>query len=63
MRRYDTQVAVVTGASSGIGRRVACDLAPARFAPDAFDDRPRLTEPWFCCAEPTVAQLGRAEAF
>jgi short-subunit dehydrogenase len=27
MRRYDSQVAVVTGASSGIGRRVACDLS------------------------------------
>jgi radical SAM superfamily enzyme YgiQ (UPF0313 family) len=31
----------------------------ARSAKDV-DDRPRLTEPWFCCAEPTQAQLGIA---
>jgi hypothetical protein len=24
------------------------------------DDRPRLSEPWFCCAEPTAAQLDYA---
>jgi hypothetical protein len=26
--------------------------------PDAVRDVPRLTEPWFCCAEPTALQLG-----
>lgn len=27
----------------------------------ATDSRPRLTEPWFCCAEPTDSQLVRIE--
>jgi hypothetical protein len=26
--------------------------------PDTVADVPRLTEPWFCCAEPTAMQLG-----
>jgi len=26
--------------------------------PDTVRDVPRLTEPWFCCAEPTALQLG-----
>jgi hypothetical protein len=26
--------------------------------PDVVADVPRLTEPWFCCAEPTAVQLG-----
>jgi radical SAM superfamily enzyme YgiQ (UPF0313 family) len=30
--------------------------APA--VPDTVRDVPRLTEPWFCCAEPTTLQLG-----
>jgi hypothetical protein len=38
-------------------------------APDGIDVRsrgvasrsPRLTEPWFCCAEPTESQLGAVE--
>jgi len=41
--------------------RAACGLEPARVAASAVDDRPRLTEPWFCCAEPTGAQLGRLD--
>jgi hypothetical protein len=32
------------------------ELAPGRSAP------PRLSEPWFCCAEPTTAQLAGAAA-
>jgi hypothetical protein len=34
--------------------------APALRSALAPDDRPRLTEPWFCCAEPTDGQLGAA---
>jgi radical SAM superfamily enzyme YgiQ (UPF0313 family) len=36
------------------------DLDPARFPPPR-PPSPRLTEPWFCCAEPTEAQLCCAE--
>jgi radical SAM superfamily enzyme YgiQ (UPF0313 family) len=32
-------------------------LAAARRAAARGADRPRLTEPWFCCAEPTEGQL------
>ncbi|QBI18671.1 radical SAM protein [Egibacter rhizosphaerae] len=32
--------------------------AARRGVPEAVPDRPRLTEPWFCCAEPTDDQLG-----
>jgi len=30
--------------------------AAARRLPEASPPRPRLSEPWFCCAEPTAAQ-------
>jgi len=44
------------------------DMGSARLAPTTPrlrssippDERPRLTESWFCCAEPTEAQLGGA---
>jgi hypothetical protein len=36
--------------------RAECGLAPANVVMGA--DRPRLTEPWFCCAEPNADQLG-----
>jgi hypothetical protein len=40
------------------------DLDPPTMAIDAgaADGRPRLTESWFCCAEPTVSQLGSLES-
>jgi radical SAM superfamily enzyme YgiQ (UPF0313 family) len=34
---------------------------PERAPPRAGEDKPRLTEPWFCCAEPTEGQLGALE--
>jgi len=37
--------------------RAECDLPPAMLAAGATEGRPRLTEPWFCCAEPTAGQL------
>ena len=38
--------------------REACGLAPLGLDPNAADAVPRLTESWFCCAEPTTVQLG-----
>ncbi len=37
----------------------ACDVQRSPIAPD---DRPRLTESWFCCAEPTQGQLSSMRA-
>ena len=37
--------------------RDACGLAPRGVAAGETGDRPHLTETWFCCAEPTAAQL------
>jgi len=36
--------------------RAECGLEPAEVGADT--GRPRLTEPWFCCAEPSADQLG-----
>ena len=38
--------------------REACGLAALGLDPTASDAIPRLTESWFCCAEPTALQLG-----
>lgn len=35
--------------------------SPPRLAGDPLPVRPRLTEPWFCCAEPTDMQFGPLE--
>jgi radical SAM superfamily enzyme YgiQ (UPF0313 family) len=51
IRRLSAEVA----AGSGLAWRDAeAPLPPERVAP------PRLSEPWFCCAEPTTAQLAGA---
>jgi radical SAM superfamily enzyme YgiQ (UPF0313 family) len=34
------------------------DAPPANIEIDFVEERPRLTEPWFCCAEPTEGQFG-----
>ena len=36
---------------------IAAGMTPPA-VPDVVADVPRLTEPWFCCAEPTTLQLG-----
>jgi radical SAM superfamily enzyme YgiQ (UPF0313 family) len=45
------EVQAVTRAIAGVSPR-----GPG--AATAWPDRPRLTEPWFCCAEPTETQFG-----
>jgi Radical SAM superfamily len=37
--------------------------APAAASAGPGGERPRLTEPWFCCSEPTQAQLAPLAAF
>ncbi|MEX2254033.1 MAG: CUAEP/CCAEP-tail radical SAM protein [Acidimicrobiia bacterium] len=37
--------------------RATCGLAPSGRSAHGGDARPHLTETWFCCAEPTEAQL------
>lgn len=48
----------VLGADVAAWGGAAGDVAPELRSALAPDDRPRLTEPWFCCAEPTEIQLG-----
>jgi hypothetical protein len=38
--------------------RERCGLAPVAVDGEAARRIPRLTEPWFCCAEPSAIQLG-----
>jgi hypothetical protein len=35
-----------------------CDVGCEAFPIGSTEGRPRLTEPWFCCAEPTELQFG-----
>lgn len=51
--------AVRSAVADALGRpelRRAPTVDPAMRSNLAVDDRPRTTEPWFCCAEPTAAQ-------
>jgi len=41
--------------------RAACGLEPVHAPLGASETRPHLTESWFCCAEPTSAQLGAVQ--
>ena len=60
---YDT-VRAVTLAGLGVdgdaGGRPAPEIEARLRSPLPPDDRPRLTEAWFCCAEPNGAQFERA---
>jgi short-subunit dehydrogenase len=70
MRRYDGEVAVVTGASSGLGRRLAVDLA-ARGAtvvgiarrPQLLDDLAAELRAYTTSSHTVVCDVGDAEAY
>lgn len=47
---------------SAVAKAIGGDSAepiPELVGAASGEGRPRLTEPWFCCAEPTAGQLGR----
>ena len=56
----ETFVAMRTAVLESAGHPSAATTA-RRGVPDALPDRPGLTEPWFCCAEPTQGQRGAVE--
>lgn len=64
---WPSQVAHSAARSETVGQLAKGRLARPKDAqarlrsPLAPDERPRLTESWFCCAEPTETQLGRAD--
>jgi radical SAM superfamily enzyme YgiQ (UPF0313 family) len=58
--------AVRAGAVAVLGRETPSTARPPEpdrrlRSPIPADDRPRLTEAWFCCAEPSSAQLAAVE--
>jgi len=53
------EAVAVLGADAA--RRTRPAPEPALASPLAADRRPRLTEAWFCCAEPTGAQQDRSQ--
>ena len=62
-RELATLVEAETAGGATIGQiydavRVRCGLPPLA-VDGSVEARPRLTESWFCCAEPTSGQLGR----
>ncbi|MEX0666201.1 MAG: CUAEP/CCAEP-tail radical SAM protein [Acidimicrobiia bacterium] len=62
-QRLAAHVEARVGAGDDIARiyqglRAECGLGPASLPAGVSQGRPRLTESWFCCAEPTAHQLG-----
>ena len=64
--------AVQHGERAGVGRRAifqrirelafaACERVASTLPPARADSRPvpAMSEPWYCCAEPTIEQLAR----
>jgi hypothetical protein len=45
--------------AKAIGGRSSAESVPELVGATSANGRPRLTEPWFCCAEPTAGQVGR----
>lgn len=59
-RACDDTAPVVTFRAVAAEIRGAAGLDPDVGPVSAGEDRPRLSESWFCCAEPTASQLARS---
>lgn len=53
-----TYLRIRRATAEAMGAAADDDAAPVLVAAGAGEGRPRLTEPWFCCAEPTAGQFG-----
>jgi hypothetical protein len=56
---WATYLRMRSAVAEAMGERCDADAIPKRAIAASDEGRPRLTEPWFCCAEPTSGQLGR----
>jgi hypothetical protein len=54
-----TYLRMRSAVAEAMGEHRDADAIPERAIAASGEGRPRLTEPWFCCAEPTGGQLGR----
>jgi hypothetical protein len=54
-----TYLRMRSAVAEAMGERCDADAIAELAGAASGEGRPRLTEPWFCCAEPTAGQLGR----
>jgi hypothetical protein len=53
-----TYLRIRRATAEAMGDDCDTDILPALMGAGVGEGRPRLTEPWFCCAEPTAGQFG-----
>lgn len=59
--RGDASVETLAAMTTRIAEAAAVDIPTGSSIPGPVRVRPRLTEPWFCCSEPTGIQLAALE--